>query len=104
MSNVDQCTVAGNGQNCYWNGSNCNYRYCTTTTLTTFNHPNCVGWMTTCTVNKPTTCLAKPTNCSDATNWDTCYKNVSEVLCAWVAGACVDKTCTNHAYNVTVFN
>ncbi|CAD8087778.1 unnamed protein product [Paramecium primaurelia] len=101
----DNCTYTSLNVQCYWNGSSCVNRTCTTTEgITDFDHSSCYTWMNSCTVNKPTTCADKPTNCSDAINYDQCYKNISDQLCAWVGTSCVDRTCNNHGYAVTEFN
>lgn len=70
-SSVNNCIKTSSNVVCYWNGSSCSTRNCSTTSgITDFDHTSCFSWLNTCTVNKPTTCNDKPTNCSDAVNYD----------------------------------
>ncbi|CAK80326.1 unnamed protein product (macronuclear) [Paramecium tetraurelia] len=104
-TNVDNCELSTSNGYCTWNGSSCVTRTCSTTqNITDFNHSTCNTWLSSCTAGPPTSCIQKPTNCADYVNYDQCYKNYSDYPCTWYNDACIEKTCTNHGFSVTVFN
>ncbi|CAD8061871.1 unnamed protein product [Paramecium primaurelia] len=103
--NQDNCEYSTYHGYCFWDGSTCGIRNCSTTqNITEFNHTNCNNWLSSCTVGAPTTCIQKPVNCADYVNYNQCYKNYADQPCTWYNDGCIEKTCTNHGYSVTVFN